>query len=66
MTACPFCGEGPIYKAIVKENLEMIYICAECDTVWKNAGQNITNYTNYMNKLGKPPLWDELELLSVV
>lgn len=68
MTACPFCGEGPIYQAVVKENLETIYICAECDTVWKRSGENteLTNYTSYMRRLGKSPLWDELELISVV
>ena len=68
MTACPFCGEGPIYQAAVKENQEIIYICAECDTVWRRSGENfeLTNYTNYMHKLGKGPLWDELELISVV
>lgn len=68
MTVCPFCGEGPIYKAVVKENLKTIYICAECDTVWEPIAQDveITNYTSYMNKLGKAALWNELELISVV
>lgn len=68
MTACPFCEEGPIYEAVVKETQETIYICAECDTVWRLSGENFepTNYTSYMCRLGKDPLWDELELISVV
>lgn len=68
MTVCPFCGEGPIYQAVVKENLETIYICAECDTVWRHTGQDteLTNYTSYMHRFGKKPLWDELKLISVV
>ena len=68
MTACPFCEEGPIYEAVVKENQETIYICAERDTVWRHSGENFepTNYTSYMCRLGKDPLWDELELISVV
>ena len=35
MRICPFCGEGPIYEAKVKCTQEIIYICAECDTVWE-------------------------------
>ena len=68
MTACPFCEEGPIYEAVVKENQETIYICAECNTVGRHSGENFepTNYTIYMCRLGKDPLWDELELISVV
>ena len=68
MTACPFCGEGPIYKAVVKDNLETIYICAECDTVWKHREQDteVTNFVNYMRKLKKAALWSELKLISVV
>ena len=68
MTACPFCGEGPIYRAVVKDNLETICICAECDTVWKltEGDTRVTNYTNYMDRLGKLPLWTDLELISVV
>ena len=68
MNACPICEEGAIYEAVVKETQETIYICAECDTVWRHSGENFepTNYTSYMCRLGKDPLWDELELISVV
>ncbi len=68
MMICPFCGEGPIYEAVVKENLETIYICAECDTVWKQIRQDteVTNFANYMRKLKKAALWSELELISIV
>ena len=68
MKICPFCGEGPIYKAEVQLNGETIFICAECDTVWQHMNDKIevTNYTDYMKKLGKSALWDYLKLISAV
>lgn len=68
MEICPFCEEGPIYKAEVQWNGEIIFICAECDTIWRNVNDKIevTNYTDYMEKLGKEALWDYLKLISVI
>ena len=65
---CPYCGEGPVWRARVQANGERIAICQECDTVWrKTSGAiEVTNYTNYAESLGLAPLWDGLTLLSAV
>lgn len=65
MIYCPCCyNQGAIHKATVKgTNLE-IYICDECDLVWRNLDINESNwemFTNFMNKLGLKALWSELE-----
>ena len=62
---CPYCGEGPVYRARFRPNGEVFRICAECDTVWRKTGSvvEITNYSSYTKILGLDPLWDQLELL---
>ena len=68
MRICPFCGEGPIYEAVVKMNQETIYICTECDTVWEKIsdGFDVTNFEDYMKKRQQDSLWENIELLWAV
>ena len=33
---CPYCGQGAVRKAKIKENGKKIFFCIECDTVWEN------------------------------
>ncbi len=68
MRICPFCGEGPIYEAKVKCTQEIIYICAECDTVWKKNNDEFeaTNFSDYMKKRKQAALWTNIELLRAV
>ena len=65
---CPYCGEGPVYRARFRPNGEFIHICGECDTVWRKTDSTveITNYSSYMESLELVPLWDYIELLSTV
>ena len=68
MRPCPFCGEGPLWRARFRPTGERIAICQECDAVWPafpEAGR-VTNYTCYAGARGFAPLWDGLELLSVI
>lgn len=64
MILCPFCdGQGVIEKATIKGTDITIYICDECDTVWKDphiTEENCHNFENLMRDLGKKPLWSEL------
>lgn len=65
MVYCPFCdGQGVIYKAKIKNIDLVIYICDECDTVWKNTAideDSSFRFKDVMNDLGLQPLWSELE-----
>lgn len=64
MVYCPFCdGQGVIYKAIIKETQIEIYICDECDTVWRDRNikeDNCERFKDIMNKIGYKGLWSEL------
>ena len=33
---CPYCGQGAVRRAKIKETRKNIFICEECDTVWEN------------------------------
>lgn len=65
MVYCPFCdGQGVIYKAKIKNTGLIIYICDECDTVWKNTAideDSSLKFKDVMSDLGLQPLWSELE-----
>lgn len=64
MVICPFCdGQGLIMKAKIKNKNIRIYICDECDTMWKTEDiqeNNCENFENFMNNLGLKGLWEEL------
>ena len=66
--ACPFCGQGPIHRAVVKKTGEALCVCEECDTVWKKggAGDTVTNLTACLEEQGVPPRWEELALLTTL
>lgn len=65
MVYCPFCeGYGIIYKAKIKNTHSIIYICDECDTVWKNLEiieDNSLVFKDALKEFGFQPLWSELE-----
>ncbi len=67
---CPFCdGQGEIYRVVVKQTNETIFLCGECDTVWLNqaiAENNATNLTDYMAARGLEPLWSELDYIEKI
>ena len=64
MIYCPFCDDqGVINKATIKGTEVILYICDECDTVWKDRdiiGYNCDNFESVMNALGRKDLWSEL------
>lgn len=70
MQLCPFCdGQGVIYKAKIKATGQVVYICDECDTLWKTS--NITendciNFDSYMMALGLQGLWSNLDIISKI
>jgi formate dehydrogenase maturation protein FdhE len=65
MVLCPFCdGQGLIDKAKVKDQDIQIYICEECDTMWKTAEireDNCENFRKFMNSIDLKELWTELD-----
>jgi uncharacterized protein YlaI len=64
MIFCPFCdGQGLINKAKVKGKNIQIYICEECDTMWRTneiREDNCENFKKFMNSIGLNGYWDEL------
>lgn len=67
MVICPFCDQGVVYKAKVREFSEEIYICGECDTVWESSDlseEKCTRFDVYMNKRGREGVWSELTDLN--
>lgn len=32
--ACPYCGQGSLYRITIRKIRIVSYICDECDTVW--------------------------------
>lgn len=65
MVFCPFCdGQGLIDKANIKGKGIQIYICEECDTMWKTPEirkNNCDNFKKFMNSLGLKGYWEELD-----
>lgn len=61
---CPFCdGQGLVNKAKVIDKNIKIYICEECDTMWRNPEireDNCENFRKFMNSIGLKGLWEEL------
>lgn len=63
MKICPFCEQGCIYKAVIKVTGDIIYICDECDSIWKTSDISVENGDSFyviMSKLGRKDLWSEL------
>lgn len=65
MVLCPFCeGQGVISKAKIIGKDIQIYICEECDSMWKTSQINENNcydFRKFMNELGLQGLWSELK-----
>ncbi len=65
MVYCPFCdGQGVINKVTIKGTEMILYICDECDTVWKDKDiteDNCHSFESIMNTLGRKALWSELK-----
>lgn len=64
MIFCPFCaGQGLIDKASVTGKDIQIYICEECDTMWKTSDireDNCENFIKFMKSIGLKGRWEEL------
>ena len=65
---CPYCMQGLILRAKVKANDLIVFICDECDTVWKGSdtisGQSGKSFYLFASELSIESLWDELEILE--
>ncbi len=61
---CPACGQGPLYRAVVKKTKEAVTVCEECDALWTDAGQ--TNLTDFLKERGLAPQWEELVPLTTL
>lgn len=68
MVYCPFCdGQGVINKVVIKGTEMILYICDECDTVWKYIDiteGNCHNFESVMNSLGRKALWSEFSYVE--
>lgn len=65
---CPYCMQGLILKAKLKIDNSIVFICNECDTVWKEH-EPISNQTGksfylFADELSIKPLWNSLEILE--
>ena len=64
MIYCPYCdGQGIIYRATIKGTEVILYICDECDTVWKDTDvreDNCEDFKSLMGAIGRKALWSEL------
>ncbi len=65
---CPRCEQGDIVKVRVKANGVCLFVCQECEASWfsseKVGVEAFVDYVTYMEGLGLPPLWSELEIIS--
>lgn len=65
---CPYCMQGLILKAKVKADSSTVYICNECDTVWKKyetiSDRSGINFDGFAKELSIKPVWDELKILK--
>ena len=60
---CPLCEQGGIRTVIIKKTRTQLFICEECDTVWKSSdikNETPLSFYDYMTSIGLPPLWSEL------
>jgi ribosomal protein L37AE/L43A len=61
---CPFCEQGIVCRAKVGKLDCFIYICDECDTIWRDGVElvegNGQSFDGFMKANGLEPLWSEL------
>ena len=65
---CPRCEQDEVIRATVLHNGIAVRVCPECDAMWP-AHQEVDLTTfiqlgTYLQSLGRPPLWSELELIE--
>ena len=64
---CPYCMQGSIVKVKVRSDSSTVFICDECDTIWKEfesiSDQTGKSFDQFANELSIKPLWDELKIL---
>lgn len=64
MIFCPFCDDqGLIHKAKIIGSDIQIFLCDECDTMWKTEEirhDNSENFGRFMHEHGLRGLWSEL------
>ena len=63
---CPVCEQGSIFKAkVIKLNI-YIFICYECDAIWRDyqaiVFQDHANFSWFMEQYSLPGLWNELSI----
>lgn len=68
MVWCPRCEQGWIVRCRVVGTAMVLQVCGECDTVWEHEEPSgappFVILDQYMEVLGRPPLWSELERLE--
>lgn len=61
---CPRCEQGELFKAMIRKNNRIIFICNECDAIWfsfNDIGSSPwLDFGTYMEEQGLSPLWNEL------
>lgn len=63
---CPRCKQGDIAKAQIKMTGVNIYVCQECEAAWFSPNEiglvPFVDFGTYMEKIGRPPIWEELSI----
>lgn len=68
MNWCPRCEQGWVVRCRIRGTEDIIKICEECDTVWKD--REPTNQPpfvildEYVTRYGIKPLWSNLDRLE--
>ncbi len=63
---CPRCDQqGEVKLVIIKRTRERVYLCNECDALWKEDSgitkSNFTDFSTYAAQFGLLGTWDEIE-----
>ncbi len=69
MKICPLCEYGTIIEAIIKVTKERIYLCEECEALWKDSIidlDKVLNFEDFMLQRNLKPLWKELEIVGEI
>lgn len=67
MKTCPLCEYGIIIEVIVKSIKQKVYLCEECDALWKKDTINldeVLSFDEFMRERNLKPLWEELEIIG--
>lgn len=63
---CPRCEQDNLLEVRVRKTGTRLYVCPECEATWlweKSIAQGaFLDFGTYMEGLGLPPLWDELDI----